>query len=78
MALDISPDEKGLVSWASLSADWKKFCWILEAARLKNIDGLTNAEISHLIGRVFRESYAPKLVNNIRVGLLWEWLGRAM
>jgi hypothetical protein len=64
--IDISPDEKKLVSWGTLSVDWKKFCWILEAARLKGLDGLTNAEISHLIDKVFRESYAPKVVNNIK------------
>src|ERR1019366_7187614 len=53
--LDLSPDEHGLARWSSLSVDWKKFCWILEAARLKKVDGLTNAEISHLIDKVFRE-----------------------
>jgi hypothetical protein len=66
-ALDLSPDEDGLVPWGSLSVDWKKFCWILEAARLKKVDGLTNSEISHLIDRVFRESKAPEVVNNLKV-----------
>jgi|ERR1022692_1550566 hypothetical protein len=67
--LELSPDERGLVAWGSLSADWKKFCWVLEAARLKHVDGLTNAEISGLIGKVFREDYAPKVVNNIKFQL---------
>jgi len=66
-ALDLSPDETSLVPWGTLSADWRKFCWILEAARLRNIDGLTNSEISHLIDKVFRESKAPEVVNNLKV-----------
>jgi len=66
-ALDLNPDESGLVAWDTLSADWKKFCWILEAARLKNVDGLTNSEISHLIDKIFRESKAAEVVNNLKV-----------
>lgn len=66
-ALDLSPDESGLVPWGSLSVDWKKFCWILEAAHLKKVEGLTNSEISHLIDKTFRESKAPEVVNNLKV-----------
>jgi len=66
-ALDISPDEKGLVPWDTLSVDWKKFCWILEAAHQRKVEGLTNSEISHLIDKVFRESKAPEVVNNLKV-----------
>jgi hypothetical protein len=65
--LDLSPDETSLVPWGTLSADWKKFCWILEAARQGNVDGLTNSEISHLIDKVFREGKAPEVVNNLKV-----------
>jgi len=65
--LDLSPDEPGLVPWNSLSTDWRKFCWVLEAARQKKIDGLTNAEISYVIDKVFRQSYEPKVVNNLKV-----------
>ena len=65
--LDLSPDESGLVPWGSLSVDWKKFCWILEAAHLKKVEGLTNSEISHLIDKIFRESKAPEVVNNLKV-----------
>jgi hypothetical protein len=64
--LDISPDEKGLPAWSSLSQDWKKFCWILETARHKNVDGLTAPEIAYLIDRVFRENYSPAQVNNLK------------
>jgi len=64
--LDISPDEKGLPEWLSLSQDWKKFCWILEAARQKGVDGLTGPEISFLIERVFRERFSPAQVNNLK------------
>jgi hypothetical protein len=64
--LDLSPDQPSLVSWGTLSSDWRKFCWVLEAARLKGVDGLTNQEISSLIDKVFRESYVPKVVNNIK------------
>ena len=64
--LDVSPDEPTLVRWDSLTLDWKKFCWILEAARLNGVDGLTNSEISDLIGRVFRESFEPKVVSNLK------------
>jgi hypothetical protein len=66
-ALDLSPDESGLVPWGSLSVDWKKFCWILEAAHRKKVDGLTNSEISYLIDKVFRENKAPEVVNNLKV-----------
>jgi hypothetical protein len=66
-SLDVSPDQSGLVSWGTLSIDWKKFCWILEAARLKGVDGLTNSEISFLVDKIFRESYQPKVVNNIKL-----------
>ncbi len=66
-ALDFSPDDPGLVSWSSLSADWKKFCWILEAARQEKVDGLSNSEISYLVDKVFREAFAPKVVNNLKV-----------
>jgi hypothetical protein len=65
--LDLSPDEPSLASWGTLTADWKKFCWILEAARLKKVDGLTNSEISHLIEKVFRENYRAEVVNNLKV-----------
>ena len=65
-SLDLNPDQAGLVSWGTLSVDWKKFCWILEAARLKGVDGLTNSEISFLVDKIFRESYQPKLVNNLK------------
>ena len=64
--LDLSPDESGLVTWGSLGTDWKKFCWILEASRLRGVDGLTNSEISYLIEKVFRESFPAKLVNNLK------------
>jgi hypothetical protein len=64
--LDISPDEKDLPAWSSLSQDWKKFCWILEAARRKSVDGLTSPEIAYLIDRVFRENYSPAQVNNLK------------
>src|SRR5215475_13644302 len=67
-SLDLSPDEP-LAIWDGLSADWKKFCWILEAARLKNVDGLTNSEISHLIEKTFREHYHINVVNNLKVQL---------
>ena len=66
-ALDLNPDEGGLVPWSSLSVDWKKFCWILEAAHLRKVDGLTNSEISYLIDKVFRENKAPEVVNNLKV-----------
>jgi hypothetical protein len=66
LALELSPDEHGLVPWSTLSVDWKKFCWILQAARPK-VDGLTNSEISHLIDKVFREGKSPEVVNNLRV-----------
>jgi hypothetical protein len=66
-ALDLSPDEHGIVPWSTLSVDWKKFCWILEAARLKKVDGLTNSEISYLLDKIFRVSKAPEVVNNLKV-----------
>lgn len=67
VALDLSPDEHGLVPWANLSADWTKFCWILEAAHLKKVEELTNAEISYLIDKTFRESKSAEVVNNLKV-----------
>ena len=65
-ALDLSPDERSLAPWGTLTADWKKFCWILEAAR-KKVEGLTNSEISHLIEKIFRERYRAEVVNNLKV-----------
>ncbi len=65
--LDLSPDESGLIPWSTLSADWKKFCWILEAAHLRKVEGLTNSEISHLIDKIFRESKSAEVVNNLKV-----------
>jgi hypothetical protein len=49
-----------------LGKDWKKYFWILEAARLKNIEGLTNSEISYLMDKTFREVRQPKVVNNLK------------
>jgi hypothetical protein len=49
-----------------LGKDWKKYLWILEAARLKGVDGLSNSEISYLMDKTFRESRNPKVVNNIK------------
>ncbi len=66
-ALDLSPDERSLAPWSTLTADWKKFCWVLEAAHQKKVDGLTNSEISHLIEKVFRENYKAEVVNNLKV-----------
>jgi hypothetical protein len=66
-SLELSPDEKGLAPWGTLSTDWKKFCWILEAARKKGVDGLSNSEISHLVDKTFRESKTPEVVNNLKV-----------
>jgi len=66
-ALDLSPDERGLVPWVNLSADWTKFCWILEAAHLRKVEELTNAEISYLIDKIFRESKSAEVVNNLKV-----------
>jgi hypothetical protein len=67
-SLELSPDEP-LAAWDGLSADWKKFCWVLEAARLKDVDGLTNSEISYLIEKIFRENYPITVVNNLKVQL---------
>jgi len=64
--LDISPDEPGLPSWSSISQDWIKFCWILEAAVRKDVDGLTSPEISYLVDHIFRENYSPAQVNNLK------------
>ncbi len=64
--LQLQVDEPGLLAWGSLGKDWKKYLWILEAARKKNIDGLTNAEISYLMDKTFRESRSPKVVNNLK------------
>jgi hypothetical protein len=64
--LQLNVDEPGLLAWGSLSKDWKKYLWILESARKKNIDGLTNGEISYLMDKTFRESRSPKVVNNLK------------
>lgn len=64
--LQLSVDESRLVAWGSLGKDWKKYLWILEAARLNGVDGLTNGEISYLMDKTFREARVPKVVNNIK------------
>jgi len=64
--LQLNVDEPGLLAWGSLGKDWKKYLWILEAARKKNIDGLSNSEISYLMDKTFRESRTPKVVNNLK------------
>lgn len=64
--LQLNVDEARLVAWSSLGKDWKKYLWILEAARLNGVDGLTNGEISYLMDKTFRESRVPKVVNNIK------------
>ena len=65
-SLQLSVDEPGLLVWGSLGKDWKKYLWILEAARKKNIGGLSNGEISYLMDKTFRESRTPKVVNNLK------------
>jgi hypothetical protein len=65
-SLQLNVDEPTLVSWGALGKDWKKYLWILEAARLNKIDGLTNAEISYLMEKTFREFRQPKVVNNLK------------
>ena len=64
--LELSADEPGLLAWGSLGNDWKKFLWILEAARKKGVDGLTNGEISYMMDKTFREHRAPKVVSNLK------------
>jgi hypothetical protein len=64
--LDISPDENGLPAWSAMTQDWKKFCWILEAAKLKGVDGLTAPEITYLIYQIFRENYKSALMANLK------------
>jgi hypothetical protein len=64
--LQLNVDESGLIAWGSLGKDWKKYLWIIEAARIKGVDGLTNGEISYLMDKTFREARAPKVVNNIK------------
>lgn len=64
--LQLNVDEPDLLPWGSLDKDWKKYLWILEAARVKGIDGLTNSEISYLMDKTFREVRAPKVVNNLK------------
>ena len=63
--LEISPDENGLPPWGALGI-LDKYLWILEAAHKKNIDGLTNAEISALIYKVFKENLPSKSVGNLK------------
>ncbi len=65
-SLQLSVDEPSLIAWDSLDKDWKKYLWILEAARVKGVDGLTNGEISYLMDKTFREVRIPKVINNIR------------
>lgn len=67
--LDLNTDEKGLPRWSSLKNDWKKFCWILEAARKKGVDGLSSSEISYLIEGTFRENYPTNKVGNLKFKL---------
>jgi hypothetical protein len=64
-ALDISPDEASLPAWGTLS-QLDKYLWILEAAHLKSVDGLSPAEISKLIYDVFKENHQTNQVNNIK------------
>jgi hypothetical protein len=64
--LQLNVDEPGLLPWRSLSKDWEKYLWLLEAARMKGIDGLTNSEISFLMNKTFREVRAAKVVNNLK------------
>lgn len=65
-ALDISPDEPGVPPWSTMTQDWKKFCWILEAAKAKGVDGLTAPEITYLIYQIFREHYKSALIANLK------------
>jgi len=65
-SLQLNVAEPGMLTWATLSKDWKKYLWILEAARKKDVDGLTNSEISYLMNKTFREVRAPKVVNNLK------------
>ncbi|MGB8886832.1 MAG: hypothetical protein WCC87_08910 [Candidatus Korobacteraceae bacterium] len=64
--LQLNVDEPGLVAWGSLTKDWKKYLWILEAAHKRNVDGLTNGEIIYLMVKTFREARSPKVVNNLK------------
>jgi hypothetical protein len=65
-SLQLNVAEPALISWGSLGKDWQKYLWILEAARLTNIDGLTNSEISYLMEKTFREVRQPRVVNNLK------------
>jgi hypothetical protein len=64
--LRLNVGDPKLLTWWSLGKDWKKYLWILEAARNQNVDGLTNGEISYLMDKTFRESRSPKVVNNLK------------
>jgi|ERR1700677_1113903 len=64
--LDISPDEKDLPVWSSVGQDWKKFLWLLEAARDKGVDGLTAPELAYLADHIFRENFSAAQVNNLK------------
>ncbi len=65
--LQLNVDEPGLVAWGSLDKDWRKYLWILEAARMNGIEGLSNSEITYLMDKTFREVRVPKVVNNIKL-----------
>ena len=64
--LQLNVAESGLLPWGSLGKDWKKYLWILEAARKRDIDGLTNGEVTYLMNKTFREFRQPKVVNNLK------------
>jgi hypothetical protein len=64
-ALELSPDEKGLPPWSTLTS-LDKYLWILEVANRNNIDGLTCPEISSLIYDAFKENHKPEQVSNLK------------
>lgn len=66
--LALSTDEPGLPRWSALG-QIDKYLWVLEAGHKKGIEGLTAAEIRHLIFATFRESHKANQVNNLATRL---------
>lgn len=62
---DFDPNMVGIKPLNSLKQKWEQYIWVLEIARQKGFDSLTNSEIAYVLSEKFSLGATEKQVNNL-------------
>jgi hypothetical protein len=62
---DIDPNISDLKPLKSLKQKWEKYLWVLEVARRKGLDMLTNSEVAYILDEKLSLGVTEKQVNNL-------------